>query len=541
MGGPAWKVGETMRRVFIPLLPLLLLGCWPGAQPEGPSPSAAGPGAPSTALIDESHSATDPLAVVIDTSSTMTLTDFGPGPRIDAARDAVVHIARSHPNTPLTVVGASAQVNDSEDHAERGCSDAQPIWPQNIPASDELQSALAGLQFGGWSTLRPALYEASGSSDTPRQLLLLADGRDDCGSPTLCEAAKSIAEQGNRISVVALRTTEPDLECVATAAGGFFTTADNREQLIARARAAVDPPRAASLLSPSGYQNVGIGMEITGIQDRHPSFPQLDASAEPAQLDGKTLQVVQWRDASWYFDGPTLKAISTKDLPTIDGYRAGNPVLDAERFLGAPVARQDSTQGATLLYPANLSGLSWRLTVDDDRITDIMLCDCGLPGTDGLTLSFRGIGGLRFGQRNLEELGAIQRIDDPCRTFTSSERYQRAGVSLALADEENGDHRLTEITLLADEGETSVARTYAGAAAGMTFREIRTRHPEIQFEVKEGNGGRFSVASIRSGSQEMAFLRDWRADDPEGVPFHDDDMIRTITVREHSPWMFGDC
>lgn len=58
-------------------------------------------------------------------------------------------------------------------------------------------------------------------------------------------------------------------------------------------------------------------------------------------------------------------------------------------------------------------------------------------------------------------------------------------------------------------------------------------------EIKEGNGGPFSVTVVREGPNEMVFVGGWEGETDVTERISDNATVGTITIREASPDMFA--
>ncbi|MDO5736668.1 MAG: hypothetical protein Q4P15_09360 [Propionibacteriaceae bacterium] len=88
--------------------------------------------------------------------------------------------------------------------------------------------------------------------------------------------------------------------------------------------------------------------------------------------------------------------------------------------------------------------------------------------------------------------------------------------------------------------EPSPLRTEAGAELGMDFATLREIYGQsMTDEIKEGNGGPFSVTVVREGANEMVFVGGWEGETDMTERIDDKATVGTITIREASPDMFA--
>ena len=132
---------------------------------------------------------------------------------------------------------------------------------------------------------------------------------------------------------------------------------------------------------------------------------------------------------------------------------------------------------------------------------------------------------------------------DPCEApFKTVPELAAQGVYFQLKYEPGGikaDSPLAEIYVggkLAYQGDTSNLATYGGVKIGMTFDEVRRKHPDLRIETKNGNGGPFEAGVIRSGEREMIFFSDWGAGPPSGST-----PVTGMAVRDWSADLYGGC
>ncbi|MFZ2509879.1 MAG: VWA domain-containing protein [Gordonia sp. (in: high G+C Gram-positive bacteria)] len=422
---------RTIQSIFsvLAVVCLALTGCSPAID------GAAQKGTPGTVQTQAV-----PTIVVLDASDSMN-TDDAPGPRIQAARTAVVSLADSLPaGTDFGVVAFGSTKPAQGTALEEGCTDIETAIPLGPLDKGQLSAALDGLHAQGFTPIGTALETAAGQlpESGAGSIVLISDGASTC-APDPCETAKAIHQQRPDITVsaVGFRTDEPSLACIAANGGGLFVTADNTEQLIARLAAAQNAHAAASRLSPTSRQGVSIGQSFSEIRGLHPDFPSV------GRTDGARVIIV-WIDCSYTFENDVLVEIAPGDPPgtagtTIDGVASGTPGARAVELYGQPV--QDS--GGVAVFPADeAAGTAYRISYTGganigsatSKVTAVVLCRC-LPGTGGGKNAGSGAGPA------VVEIVAVDKAGNPINGFSRGQlvdfpfeaKYCRPGVGAITA------------------------------------------------------------------------------------------------------------
>ena len=529
---------------------LLVGGC---SSPQAGESGAASEDRSGTPVMTESNGARTslPVVAVLDASGSMTHDDAAEGiTRMAAAQQAVTGLFGALPaGTSAALVGYGTKMHGDDVNAEQGCADVEVVEAMAPVDAAALKTKVDALVAGGWTPIGPALREAAAQlGGQPGRIVLVSDGRNTCESAPPCDVAKELkaANPGLSISVVSLRTDEEDVRCVARATGGYYTTADNGKQLASRTLAALDETKALAELSPSGAHGIGVGDTYETISGNHSDFPAL-SSGSSRQWNGQTVVVIVWRDCEWLFKGSELVAISSgeggKPTPTVDGVAIGDPVSKADELLGSPIAEENEGTDSIRVYPATQTGLYWRLGADaEGRIRVVFLCRCA-PDPGAMVMSFEGLGSYKIGDINMVERGAMVPTTEPCEApFKTAPELAAQGVYFQLKHESGGikaDSPLAEIHVgghLVSWNVESNLTTYGGAKIGMTFDEVRRRHPDLRFETKNGNGGPFEAGVIRSGEREMIFFSDWEPESPKGST-----PVVGMAVRDWSADLYGGC
>lgn len=529
----------------------LVGGCGSPQAGESDAASTGNSGAPVTTESSGARTSL-PVVAVLDASGSMTHDDAGEGiTRMAAAQQSVAGLFEAVPaGTPAALVGYGTKMHGDDVNAEQGCADVEVVEAMAPVDAAALKTKVDALVAGGWTPIGPALREAAAQlGGQPGRIVLVSDGKNTCESAPPCEVAKELkaVNPGLSISVVSLRTDEEGVRCVARATGGYYTTADNGKQLASRTLAALDETKALAELSPSGSHGIGVGDTYETISGNHSDFPAL-SSGSSRQWNGQKVTVIVWRDCEWLFKDSELVAISSgedgKHTPTVDGVAVGDPVSKADELLGSPIAEENEGADSIRVYPATQTGLYWRLGADaESRIQVVFLCRCA-PVSGAMVMSFEGLGPYKIGDTNMVERGAMIPSTDPCEApFKTAPELAAQGVHFQLKYDPGGiraDSPLDEIhvggQLVSWEAASNLA-TYGGVKIGMTFDELRRRHPDLRIETKNGNGGPFEVGVIRSGEREMIFTRDWVQDDGPS----DSDPVVEIIVRDWSADLYGGC
>ncbi|WP_168176627.1 VWA domain-containing protein [Williamsia sp. 1135] len=319
-----------------------------------------------------------PTMLVVDFSESMRTAD-APGPRVDAAREAVGSLLEELPSDAqlgLMVYGSSVAVTPQ--NLVPGCRDItvlRELGPLDRSATALSLSSIAALGFTPIGNALRAAADALPATE-PAAIVFVSDGEDTCGPPP-CDVAAEISSTHPQLSIstIGFKTDSDQLECVAAATGGLFVTADNAEQLSARLLATQDPDIARTRLSPQGVDGIELGSTAEAIRDRHSDFPSL--SSANAAADGTV--TIAWGGCTFVFgaDGRLSSIAIVPGAQTIDGLRIGDALARADDLYGDAV----STEGSTNLYTADaVSGTAWRITHDGAAITAIGLCEC-LPAT----------------------------------------------------------------------------------------------------------------------------------------------------------------
>jgi len=239
----------------------------------GGGPAAAA-GAPLTA---PTTAPTVPVMLVLDASGSMNQAD-APGPRIDAAKNAVTQLIDGLPadtQVGLQVYGTGTGSTDAE--KEAGCTDIKTLAPVGPLDAGALKGQVGSVVAAGYTPIGNALQAAAAGlpNEGPRSIVLVSDGEDTCAPPTPCDVAKELEQQGIDLTVHTVGfkvdpVAREQLSCIADATGGTYSDADDATELTDALEVKVD-------YAITGY--TPLGTPVTGADQ-----PSLDA---PLLLPGQ--------------------------------------------------------------------------------------------------------------------------------------------------------------------------------------------------------------------------------------------------------------
>ena len=321
---------------------------------------------------------TTPVVVILDGSESMQIAD-APGPRIDAARNAVsTFISDLTPGTPFGLVAYGNTESAKTTPQAVGCEDVSTLIRLGPIDKEAARSAIDGVRAQGWTPLSAALTRAAEMLGTEAgSVVLVSDGEANC-LPDPCATARSLREQNPNltISTVGFKSDAAQLQCVAREGGGVFITADNAAQLSARIDAARDAEAASSKLTNTGLAGVELGQTHSQITGAHPAFPGLTTGTSEGDRT-----VVRWRECDWVFQNGTLVEIRPlgSTSATVDGITVGTPMTRVVELFGQPV--RDDTASSTAYFAADKArGTALRIgyqgSVADGTVRSIVLCRC---------------------------------------------------------------------------------------------------------------------------------------------------------------------
>lgn len=347
---------------------------------------------------DEPAQSDIPTALIVDGSGSMN-TDDASGTRIDAAKTAAgAYIDALPDGTDFSLWTYGLNTSDSEADHDAGCQDTTNLIDSGDVDRDAAKNAVNGIAPRGWSPIAATMKQAGEAlpTDVEASLVVVTDGEDHCGRPTICEVAEQLHESHPmlRIDAIGFMIDDDELNCAATTTGGLYVTADNTEQLTSRLAASRDAELSKTTLTGRSFQGIEIGAAHSDIAAGYDDFPALDDGEEAQCTSGDcgsdTITIVNWRDCDWHFteDGFLYLIDPGESARTIDGFGVGDDADELATFYGDVIEESTGTldgDDVTIRwYEADADlGLAWRVVIDaDDKIRAIVLCKC-LPGSVG--------------------------------------------------------------------------------------------------------------------------------------------------------------
>lgn len=347
---------------------------------------------------DEPAQSDIPTALIVDGSGSMN-TDDASGTRIDAAKTAAgAYIDALPDGTDFSLWTYGLNTSDSEADHDAGCQDTTNLIDSGDVDRDAAKNAVNGIAPRGWSPIAATMKQAGEAlpTDVEASLVVVTDGEDHCGRPTICEVAEQLHESHPmlRIDAIGFMIDDDELNCAASTTGGLYVTADNTEQLTSRLAASRDAELSKTTLTGRSFQGIEIGAAHSDIAAGYDDFPALDDGEEAQCTSGDcgsdTITIVNWRDCDWHFteDGFLYLIDPGESARTIDGFGVGDDADELATFYGDVIEESTGTldgDDVTIRwYEADADlGLAWRVVIDaDDKIRAIVLCKC-LPGSVG--------------------------------------------------------------------------------------------------------------------------------------------------------------
>jgi Ca-activated chloride channel family protein len=217
------------------LAALVLVGA--PAATAAPVTKAAS-GAATLGFIAPTTTPTVPVMIVLDASGSMNQAD-APGPRIDAAKDAVNQLIDGLPagtQVGLQVYGTGTGSTDAEKAA--GCADIRTLAPVGPLDAAGLKSQVAAVVAAGYTPIGNALRAAADAlpNEGPRSIVLVSDGEDTCAPPAPCDVARELEQRGVDLTVHTVGfkvdpVAREQLSCIADTTGGTYSDAGNATEL----------------------------------------------------------------------------------------------------------------------------------------------------------------------------------------------------------------------------------------------------------------------------------------------------------------------
>ena len=177
------------------------------------------------------------VLVILDGSDSMNADAGDGGTRLDAAKAALGELIEAVPEGAK--VGLRVYGNElSGVSRAQGCRDTNLVTPVGPLDRDAFRSQVEGLEGKGRTPIGRSLLKAPADlgPSGDRTVILVSDGGDNCAPPPPCEAARTVARRGLKlsISVVGLQVNDRvrrQLECIARAGGGTYVDAQDPEAL----------------------------------------------------------------------------------------------------------------------------------------------------------------------------------------------------------------------------------------------------------------------------------------------------------------------
>lgn len=315
--------------------------------------------------------------------------DDAPGPRIDAAKNAIHTLVSGLPDdAALGLIAYGTATGSSDAEKVAGCRDIKTVVPLGPLDRNAFAAGIDGLSASGYTPIMAALQQAAAAlpADGERTIILVSDGEDTCSTEPPCESTQAMPHDPDlTIHTIGFKldaAASAQLKCIADATGGMAIDAANAAQLTARLAVASDPESARERLSTSGFRNLRIGM--TEEETRK-------AAGDLAPVSKTGTVVVQWQDCELTFtDGVLVEIAPRTGAATLDGLTVGQKMQRAAELYGPFTATTNSDGESVAVFPADTeAGTGYRITftpegkkADEGTITRIVLCRC-LPATAG--------------------------------------------------------------------------------------------------------------------------------------------------------------
>ncbi|MEV5505655.1 VWA domain-containing protein [Streptomyces orinoci] len=199
------------------------------------------------------------VELVLDVSGSMRARDIDGQSRISVAQQAFDEVIDALPQGVRLGIRTLGSEYPGEDKTV-GCKDTKQLYPVGQVDRTEAKTAVATLRPTGWTPIGLALRSADqdlGTDGGTRRVVLITDGEDDCAPPDPCDVARELAANGTHLTIDTLGLAHDDktraqLECIAGATGGTYTSVRHKEelsgrlkQLVRRSKAPDDTPRPA--------------------------------------------------------------------------------------------------------------------------------------------------------------------------------------------------------------------------------------------------------------------------------------------------------
>ena len=198
------------------------------AQTQSPSPS------------NDDGRVPPKIALVLDASGSMAESDVGGGNRMDAAKKAANGMLEDlDDDVELGLIAYGSEISDDDpDNYERGCQDIRVLRSVGPLDRDATSQEIDELEATGYTPIGNALKKAAEElgDEGPRSIVLVSDGIDTCAPPEVCDVAEDLGADGVNLAVhtVGFKVNDDaqsELECIAEATGGTYSSADNSDEL----------------------------------------------------------------------------------------------------------------------------------------------------------------------------------------------------------------------------------------------------------------------------------------------------------------------
>lgn len=382
---------------------LLVVGCTATVPPAEESPPASsGAAGPSLSESPDSVTTTqspdpatlttpatgaplalNPTIIILDASGSMKADD-APGPRIDAANNAVLTLVDGLPDgAPLGLIVYGTGTDSSDAAQTAGCQDIKTLVPLAAVDKATFAAAVNGVAASGYTPIGAALRAAAAElpASGPRNIVIVSDGEDTCAPPGPCEVAKDLGAGvgGLAVHAVGFRVSgaaKDQLTCIAKAGSGSYVDAANAVQLQARLRSATDPNAAVNTLTSTGYSGMQIGMTVAQAKGVDPSI----------SADSTGTVTIVWRDCDLTFtDGSLVTIAPHTAVPTQDGLAVGDDVSKAGQLYGSAAPVIASGRSYAIFAAAEGGEVGYDVTFTPDAanagqlsgpVRAIVMCRC---------------------------------------------------------------------------------------------------------------------------------------------------------------------
>jgi Ca-activated chloride channel homolog len=255
-----------------------------------------------------------PVVIVLDASGSMNTPD-APGPRIAAAKRAVIGLVRTLPaQARVAMLTYGTRTGSSPAAKAAGCRDIRLLAGLGRLQKARLIRAVRGVRARGYTPIGAALRRAAGTLPKgPGSIVLVSDGQDTCAPPDPCAVARQLKHADRDLIVHTIgfrvdRAARRQLNCISAATGGTYRDAANGAGLGPVLRTQVDAgmrpyvvtgkpidgtptPTDAPLIAPGQYADAfaASGGPVTkyySIQLTAPETFYVGATAVPPALRG---------------------------------------------------------------------------------------------------------------------------------------------------------------------------------------------------------------------------------------------------------------